>query len=62
MSKGTRWWVQELAEYVGGERDAPPAGVPVGPSSWLWGLWWGLLIAVIAATCGQSSRFIYIDF
>ena len=29
---------------------------------WVWGLWWSLLLAVIALTCGQSSKFIYIDF
>ncbi len=29
---------------------------------WIWGLWWTFLLVVIALTCGQSSKFIYIDF
>jgi hypothetical protein len=49
-------------EYVGGARDDPPAGFPVRFVWLLMGLWWALLGVLVAAFCGQSSRFIYIDF
>lgn len=55
-------WFIEICEYLGGERDEPPAGFPLSLRSLLWGLWWGGLGAVIAVFCGQSSKFIYIDF
>lgn len=55
-------WLKRLCEYLGGESDEPPAGFPVGLRSPLWGLWWGLLSCAIAAFCGQTSKFIYIDF
>ena len=55
-------WLKQAFEYVGGERDEPPRGVRWGLPSPLWGLWWGLLLCLIAMFCGQSSKFIYIDF
>ncbi len=55
-------WLKQLCEYLGGEADAAPAGFPVGLRSPLWGLWWGLLACLVVAFCGQSSKFIYIDF
>lgn len=55
-------WIKHTCEFLGGERDAPPAGFPLGVGSWAWGLWWGSLAAIIAIFCGQSSKFIYIDF
>ena len=55
-------WVKHACEYLGGGRDAPPAGLPLSPGSPLWGLWWGVLTALIVMFCGQSSKFIYIDF
>lgn len=55
-------WLKRLCEYLGGEADEPPAGFPLPLRSPLWGLWWGLLAGAIAAFCGQSSKFIYIDF
>lgn len=61
MSKRTRW-VMDVCEYLGGAKDAPPPGFPVAPQSWLWGLWWGLLVCLIIAFCDQTSKFIYIDF
>src|SRR5207237_305701 len=45
-----------------GEREARPPGFPVSIWSPLWGLWWGVLLCVILLFCGQSSKFIYIDF
>ena len=29
---------------------------------WFRSLWWGILAGAIALFCGQSSKFIYIDF
>lgn len=47
---------------MGGERDDPPRGFPVRYAWLLVGAWWALLAVLVAAFCGQSSRFIYIDF
>ncbi len=55
-------WLKHMFEYLGGERDFPPAGFPVTLRSPFWGLWWGALAALIVLFCGQSSEFIYIDF
>lgn len=55
-------WLKHAAEYLGGERDVPPPGLPLAPDSPLWGLWWGVLSAAILLFCGQSTKFIYIDF
>jgi hypothetical protein len=56
-------WFQRLLEYLGGEIDSPPNGFPVDLSNILfWGLWWGVLAAIIYIFSGQSSKFIYIDF
>lgn len=55
-------WLKRLLEYLGGEDDERPKGLPVGLRSPLWGVWWGLLACAIIAFCGQSSKFIYIDF
>lgn len=48
-------------EYLGGARDTPSAWTP-DVASPFWGLWWGILASLIALFCGQSSKFIYIDF
>ncbi len=55
-------WIKNACEYLGGERDDPPPGVPLSPGSPLWGLWWGVLLTAVIIFCGQSSKFIYIDF
>ena len=55
------WW-KAACEYLGGERDEPPSGLLPGPHSMMWGFWWGLLGGAIVLFCGQSSKFIYIDF
>jgi hypothetical protein len=56
-------WFQRLLEYLAGEIDSPPDGFSVRLSNILfWGLWWGVLFAVIYIFSGQSSKFIYIDF
>ena len=59
---GRIMWIKHVCEYLGGGQDDPPPGFPIGLRSPLWGIWWGLLACVIVAFCGQSSKFIYIDF
>ena len=62
-------------EYLGGSAeqiDASAEGEPVVPavskferlvsSWWFRGLWWGILAGIILLFCGQTSKFIYIDF
>jgi hypothetical protein len=52
-----------LLEYWGGERDTLPPNLPAVLSSVLVrSLIWILLLALIYAFSGQSSRFLYIDF
>ena len=55
-------WLKHLFDYLGGSREEPPANIPFLVSPWWLGLWWGLLIGVILLFCGQTSKFIYIDF
>jgi hypothetical protein len=55
-------FLKQLLEYVGGERDNSPSKFLPDVRSPLWGLWWGLLGCLIVLFCGQSSKFIYIDF
>lgn len=55
-------WIKQACQYLGGEQDEPPAGFPIAQRSVWWGLWWGLLACAIFVFCGQSSKFIYIDF
>jgi hypothetical protein len=55
--------IQHVLEYLGGERDEPPACFSVTLSNSLfWAIWWLVLIEVIYVFSGQSSKFIYIDF
>ena len=55
-------WTIQVLEFLGGSRDEAPAGFPPMPNAVVWGLWWGALSLVIYVFCGQSSKFIYIDF
>lgn len=56
-------WVKSFLEHIGGSDDELPTGFSVLSSAWWWrGLWWGLLLGAILLFCGQSSKFIYIDF
>ena len=57
-----KWPWQRALEYLGGERDTPPTRLLPGPPSIVWGVWWGVLLFLVIALSGQSSRFIYIDF
>ena len=59
-----------LCEWLGGSRDEFPLDsqglhrplVKLLNSPWVRGLWWGLLAGAILLFCGQTSKFIYIDF
>jgi hypothetical protein len=55
-------WLKLSIDYLSGAEDEPPAGFPMHLNSWMWGVWWAALTLVIALFCGQTSRFIYIDF
>lgn len=54
-----------VLEYLGGVTEQFPSQLP-----WLgwmqspvwWGIWWGALILLTLFFCGQTSKFIYIDF
>jgi hypothetical protein len=51
-----------LCEFLQGSTETPPPSLR-NLSSPLWrGLWWGLLAGVVLLFCGQTSKFIYIDF
>ena len=69
-------WLKCSLEYLGGSREGPPPrelwaegeegrGSSEGRrfiASFARGLWWALLAAAIILFCGQTSKFIYIDF
>jgi hypothetical protein len=55
-------WMKHFLEYLGGAQDAPPVGLRMNLGSVWWGIWWGILLLAIVMFCGQSSKFIYIDF
>jgi hypothetical protein len=55
-------WVTRLLEFLGGSLNEAPARFPRVPAALFWGIWWGALSIVIYIFCGQSSKFIYIDF
>jgi hypothetical protein len=54
--------LQDVFAYLGGRTDAPPRLFQASLSSPFWGLWWGILLVIALIFCGQSSKFIYIDF
>lgn len=52
-----------FCDYLGGSREELPAGTPKFLATWWWrGIWWGMLAGGIILFCGQTSKFIYIDF
>ena len=55
-------WFKNVCEYLEGAIDEPPSGLGFLSTSWATGLWWGLLFGAILLFCGQTSKFIYIDF
>jgi hypothetical protein len=55
--------VKHFVEYISGQVDQPPANFrSIAVASPLWGFWWAFLSFLIFTFCGQSSKFIYIDF
>ena len=61
-SVATLAWIKHFFDYLGGSREEPPSGAAFLASSLWLGIWWGLLIGLILLFCGQTSKFIYIDF
>jgi len=55
-------WIKHFFDYLGASREEPPPGASFLASSIWLGLWWGVLIGLILLFCGQTSKFIYIDF
>ena len=55
-------WFKDAFDYIGGSREHPPLGAGLLASPWWIGIWWGLLAGLILLFCGQTSKFIYIDF
>ena len=54
--------LKALIEYLGGLGDNAPVRLPAWLAPWLWGLWWAMLAFMVIVFCGQTSKFIYIDF
>jgi hypothetical protein len=54
--------IKHFFDYLGGSREEPPPGGAFLASSLWLGIWWGVLIGLILLFCGQTSKFIYIDF
>lgn len=55
-------FIKAVCEYLEGLGDKPPVRVPDWLTPWLWGAWWILLAVLIILFCGQTSKFLYIDF
>ena len=55
-------WIKHFFDYLGASREEPPPGAAFLASPLWLGIWWGLLIGLILLFCGQTSKFIYIDF
>jgi hypothetical protein len=58
-----RWYVplRAVVDYLNGSTDEPPGKWPALRSP-VWGVYWTVLLILVFAFSGQSSRFIYIDF
>jgi hypothetical protein len=55
-------WIKHFFDYLGASREEPPPGAGFLASPIWLGIWWGLMIGLILLFCGQTSKFIYIDF
>jgi hypothetical protein len=55
-------WVKSVFDYLGGSYEKAPPGMGFLASPLWLGIWWGLMIGLILLFCGQTSKFIYIDF
>ena len=60
--RNTLSWFKAAFDYLGASRETPPPGMTFLTSPLWLGLWWGLLLGLILLFCGQTSKFIYIDF
>jgi len=58
----TLGWIKHFFDYLGASREEPPPGASFLASPIWLGIWWGVLIGLILLFCGQTSKFIYIDF
>ena len=54
--------IQSVLEFLGGSLEEPPPRFRKLASPIILGLWWGILAGAILLFCGQTSKFIYIDF
>jgi hypothetical protein len=54
--------IYKALEFIGGETDEAPAFMKTERRWLLRSVTWCLAIVLIYAFCGQSSKFIYIDF
>jgi hypothetical protein len=54
--------IKATLEFIGGSRESALVIEKSRYAPWLRGLWWGLLVGGIILFCGQTSKFIYIDF
>ena len=66
--------LKAVCESLGGSREQPPFSMDDPSQSslsklnailcswWFRAFWWGVLATIILVFCGQSSKFIYIDF
>lgn len=55
-------WIKHVFDYLVGSLEEPPGGMQWMASPLWVGIWWGLMIGLILLFCGQTSKFIYIDF
>ncbi len=53
---------KDVCEYLEGAREELPQELAILSSPLVRACWWGLLAGVILLFCGQTSKFIYIDF
>jgi len=54
--------LKTLCEFLQGSIETPPPSFRTLFSPVWRGLWWGILAGAILLFCGQTSKFIYIDF
>lgn len=55
-------WIKNFFDYLSASCEDPPPGAEFLASPLWLGIWWGLMIGLILLFCGQTSKFIYIDF
>jgi hypothetical protein len=58
MIRRTRNWLEGL----GGAARWPSFGVSPQTAALIRGLWWLLLLLLVAAFAGRATKFVYVDF